>query len=145
KSFSHLLGFVRFGVGLLNFVMLEREKIEPFDLSRVFGCELGKLGFGSLDVRENVPEAVSEIGGLRESVDQGELVGVIEEGLLFVLSMDVQNQRRQFAQSRNRRRLVVDVHPVPCVGRDLALDDDLVSFGVQPKTAEFSSGVGFEN
>src|SRR5204863_4733861 len=96
---SNVLRFAGLGVGFLDFVVLKREQIEPLDFSRKAGGQVGEFRFGFLYCREKAANLRSEVRGVRERIDQGELAGIIEEGLLFMLAVDVQKQRSQFAQS----------------------------------------------
>src|SRR6516162_2272676 len=100
------------------------------------GSEFGKFRFSGLDGREYVSNLRSKLGAIGKRIDQSELTGVIEEGLLLVLTVDVQKQRRQFAQRGNGARLIVNVNAVSLVGRDFAPDDDLVSIGIETELLE---------
>ena len=70
---------------------------------------------------------------------------IVQQGLLFVLTMDVEQAWRQFAQRRYSARLVVDVNAISIVGRNLAADDDLGTFAVKTEAFEFGIDVGLED
>jgi hypothetical protein len=72
------------------------------------------------------------------------LVGMIKQRLLFVLAVDVQQERRELAQNRDRRRLIVDVNPISLVRRDFTADDDFVRFGVKSEPLKFSAQIELE-
>ena len=101
-----------------------------------------------VDMGEQVEKAAdfgSHSCRIRKFVDQGELAGIIEEGLLLMLAMDVEKQRRQLTQCRNGAGLVIDVDAIPFVGRDLAADNDVAAFRIQSKSIEVGADVGFKN
>src|SRR5262249_9807387 len=103
------------------------------------------FGFGSLDGREHVSNLRSKLGAIGKRIDQSELSGVIEEGLLLMLTVNVQKQGRQFAQRGNSARLIVDVNAVSLVRRDFATDDDFISLGIQAELVEFALNIPIEN
>src|SRR3954468_14783380 len=61
-----------------------------------------------------------------------------------MLSMNVQKQRRQVAQGRNRTRLIVDVDAVPLVLRNLPANYDFLIFAIQSEIFQRVTNVGFK-
>jgi len=125
--------------------MLKRQEIEPFQLAGVFCRQFRKFRFGGLQGQVYVPDFSNELRGIGEGVDQCKLVGTIQQRLLFVLAMDVEKGRSQFAQRRNGARLIVDVNPIPFIRRDLSPDNDLVAFGIESEAIEAGIDVCFKN
>jgi len=140
-----MFGFARLRIHLLDLVVLKAEKIESFQFPGVFCCQFSKFGFGSLGGQVNTADLFSEIGGIRERVDQCELVRAVQESLLFVLTMNIQKKWGQSTQRRNRTGLVVDVNPIPFVRRNLAPDDRFFTFGVESEPVEVGFDVRFKN
>src|SRR5262245_47441916 len=73
---------------------------------------------------------------------------MIQQSLLFMLAVDVQQERRELAQSRHSAGLVVDVHAVAYVRRYFTADNELMvlhTLGVQAEPVEFDMQVRFED
>src|SRR5262245_49153288 len=99
--------------------MLKRQKIEPLDFAGMFRSQFGKVRFSPFCYSEKVAYLRSQPGRLGECIDERKLTGMLEQGLLFMLAVNVQQQRSQFPQRRHCSRLVVEVDTVPLVGRNL--------------------------
>src|SRR5262245_27825499 len=74
---------------------------------------------------------------------------MVKERLLLMLSVNVQQLRRQFPENRNGCGLVVDVNPISFVRRDFSSDDELAVLSVEAKpvevVAEFHLEDGFDD
>src|SRR5262245_3072694 len=145
QAFPDMLGFAGLWIGLLNFVVLETQKIKAFEFACMFGDKFGQFGLCSLDGKEEVADFGGEIRGIRKRIDELELAGSIQQGLLFVLTMNIEQAGCQFPQRRYRTWLVVDVNPIAVARRNFASDDDLGTFAVETEAFEFGMDVGLKN
>src|SRR5215831_9536317 len=105
--------------------MLKRQQIEALQFSGMIRDQFRQFSFNLFGGSKDVPDFQCKAGGIGEHINQTELAGVVEQRLLFMLPVDVQQQRSQLPQSRNSGRLVVDVYPISLVRRYFAADDEL--------------------
>src|SRR5262245_43070081 len=62
-----------------------------------------------------------------------------------MLAVDIQQQRREFTESRHGARLIVDVDAIAFVGRNLTTNDEFAFFGVETEAIELVPETGFED
>src|SRR5215471_19883256 len=97
--------------------MLKRQQIEALQFSGMIRDQFRQFRFNLFGGSKDVPDFQCKASGIGEHINQGELAGVIEERLLFVLPVNIKQERSQLPQSRNSGRLVVDVYPIALVRR----------------------------
>ena len=78
ESLAHVLRFVGFWVGFLDFVVLEAEQIEPFELPGVFRCQFGKLRFDLLNCVKEVANPGGSSGRFGKGIDQIKLARIVQ-------------------------------------------------------------------
>jgi hypothetical protein len=96
---------------------------------RVVELRARERGFGGaplIEVRRHDARAIAMRG---ELVEDDDVFGRIEEGLVFVLAVQVDERRTQFPQRRRRRQRVVDEGAAAPLRGDLAAHDHFVSVG----------------
>ena len=106
--------------------MLKRQEIEPSSLRACSAVNSASSASAVCRDRNRFADFSGEVRGIGKGVDQCKLVGAIQQRLLFVLAMDIEKGRSQFAQRRNGARLIVDVNPIPFVSGNLPANHDLV-------------------
>ena len=137
QTLTDVVRLAGFGIGFLNFVMLKTQKVETFHFPCMFCGEFGQFALRSLNGKKKGANFGRESNRIRKRIDKPDLVRVVQQGLLFVLAMDIEQARRQFSKRRYSAGLVVDVNAVAIAGRNLAADDDLRAFAVKTEAFEF--------
>src|SRR6266568_2856278 len=82
-----MLSFAGFRIGPLDFVVLEAEQVEAFDLSCMFRANLSQYCFDPLSREEKFPYSCRQVRRIGEGVDQRELTRIIEQCLLVMLAV----------------------------------------------------------
>jgi hypothetical protein len=90
EPFAGKLGFARLGIGSDDFGVLEAEQIQPLGFSLVLSDQVGELGFGRLSLREDFTNCGGQRGRVGIGIDEQELTAVVEQGLLLVLTVDIE-------------------------------------------------------
>ena len=132
-----MFGFTRLGIRFLDFVMLKRQEIEPFQFAGMFCRQFREFRFGGLERQVNVrgPFQARSVASAKASINASWL----ELSSSVCCSCWPWISRRAGASSRKRRngaRLIVDVNPIPFIRRDLAPDNDLAAFGIESESIE---------
>jgi len=140
-----MFGFARLRFRFLDFLVLEGEQIKPFEFAGMVGVKRIEFRFGLFGSNVQLTEFSRRRSQTRICIDENKLARVVQKRLLFVLSMDVQEQRGKIAQSRHCARLVIDEDTISFVRRDLPANDQFALLGIQTELFEFRAQIGLKN
>jgi hypothetical protein len=86
---ARLVGLSGFRRGALYFVALKRDEVEPLGFLPGFDIESCQFGTRTSELRIESADTLGVIGSSGEKIDQGKLPRAVEQGLLFVLAVDI--------------------------------------------------------
>ena len=92
----------------LQFLMLETQVVEAVRIAFFGAGQFGDAAVEIGDAARGAGHALDAVRMLGEGVEQGELVLARQQGLMLVLTMDLDQEAGGFAQHRQRHRTVVE-------------------------------------